>query len=148
MRVAKTGSKREQPISPSRKYKRSQGVQGTFLEVLQTEQVDERGIDLAVALEEVDEYARRLRESPVMENLLRYKKRVRAILLFLVKQSYDVRESSVYDIHGRRRLLVLVESIDKKLEELTRDFLNQHSSGLDLVGRLDEIRGLLLDLHI
>ena len=116
--------------------------------MLETEQTGDRGIDLLVALEEVDEYARRLKESPILENLLPYKKRVRAILRFLVEQSYDVKESSVYDLHGRRRLLVLVESIDHKLEELTRDFLNQHSSSIDLVSRLDEIRGLLLDLHI
>lgn len=99
-------------------------------------------------LGEVEEYARRLRESPIFENLLRYKKKVRAILLFLVEQSYDVKESSFYDLQGRRRLLVLVENIDQKLEELTREFLNNQGSSLDLVSRLDEIRGLLLDLQI
>jgi uncharacterized protein YaaR (DUF327 family) len=148
LRVVKTDSKREQPISPSKRHKRSQSVHGTFSELLETEQVEGKDIDLAVALEEVDEYARRLAKSPILENLLRYKKRVRAILLHLVEQSYDVRESSVYDLQGRRRLLVLVENVDQKLEELTRDFLNRQSSGLDLVGRLDEIRGLLLDLQI
>ncbi|NLL42451.1 MAG: YaaR family protein [Firmicutes bacterium] len=123
-------------------------MERTFSEVLETEKVETRDIDLATALEEVDEYARRLKESPVMENLLRYKRRVRAILRFLVQQSYDVQENTVYDLYGRRRLLVLVESIDQKLEELTWDFLNKQSSSLDLVSRLDEIRGLLLDLHI
>lgn len=123
-------------------------MERTFSEVLETEKVETRDIDLATALEEVDEYARRLKESPVMENLLRYKRRVRAILRFLVQQSYDVQENTVYDLFGRRRLLVLVESIDQKLEELTWDFLNKQSSSLDLVSRLDEIRGLLLDLHI
>ncbi len=123
-------------------------MERSFSEVLQTEQVGVRDIDLAAALEEVDEYARRLRESPILENLLPYKKKVRAILLFLVKQSYSVQESTVYDFQGRRRLLVLVESIDQKLEELTREFLHRQTSSLDLVGRLDEIRGLLLDLQI
>lgn len=147
MRVAKTDTKRERPVSPSKRQKRS-NVERTFSEVLETEKVETRDIDLATALEEVDEYARRLKESPVMENLLRYKRRVRAILRFLVQQSYDVQENTVYDLYGRRRLLVLVESIDQKLEELTWDFLNKQSSSLDLVSRLDEIRGLLLDLHI
>ena len=147
MRVAKTDTKRERPVSPSKRQKRS-NVERTFSEVLETEKVETRDIELATALEEVDEYARRLKESPVMENLLRYKRRVRAILRFLVQQSYDVQENTVYDLYGRRRLLVLVESIDQKLEELTWDFLNKQSSSLDLVSRLDEIRGLLLDLHI
>src|SRR5690606_6871037 len=105
-------------------------------------------LDLAAALAEIDEHARELVRSPVLANLLRYKRKVRDLLLFLVKQSYEVRESSFYDPQGRRRLFVLVETIDQKLEELTRDFLEKHSPPLDLVGRLDEIRGLLLDLEI
>ena len=137
MRVVKTNSKRERPISPSKRRKKSPPVERSFSEVLQTEQVGVRDIDLAAALEEVDEYAKRLRESPILENLLPYK-----------KQSYSVQESTVYDFQGRRRLLVLVESIDQKLEELTREFLHRQTSSLDLVGRLDEIRGLLLDLQI
>lgn len=123
-------------------------MERAFSEVLHAEAVEVRDIDLAAALEEVEEYAQRLRESPILENLLRYKKKVRAILLFLVEQSYDVRENAVYDFQGRRRLLVLVESIDQRLEDLTRDFLSRQTSSLDLVGRLDEIRGLLLDLQI
>ncbi|HBN95061.1 MAG TPA: hypothetical protein DDZ66_02080 [Firmicutes bacterium] len=31
---------------------------------------------------------------------------------------------------------------------MTREFLHRQTSSLDLVGRLDEIRGLLLDLQI
>lgn len=148
MRVVKTDSKRERPISPSKRQKKSAHVERAFSEVLHAEAVEVRDIDLAAALEEVEEYAQRLRESPILENLLRYKKKVRAILLFLVEQSYDVRENAVYDFQGRRRLLVLVESIDQRLEDLTRDFLSRQTSSLDLVGRLDEIRGLLLDLQI
>ncbi len=147
MRVAKTDTKRERPVSPSKRQRRPK-VERAFSEVLETEIVELKDIDLETALEEVDENARRLIQSPVLENLLRYKRRVRAILRFLVQQSYNVQENTVYDVYGRRRLLVLVESIDQKLEELTRDFLHKQSSGLDLVGRLDEIRGLLLDLHI
>lgn len=116
-----------------------------FSDVLYVEQVG--SIDLEAALEEIDEYARRFRESPVFENLVRYKKKVRVILLFLVEHSYNVTESSFYDLQGRRRFLMKVESIDQKLEDLTREFLGKQSGNLDLVSRLDEIRGLLLDLY-
>ena len=146
MRVAKTGSKRERPVTHGTSKKGSPQVERAFSEVLHVEQVGQ--FHLEGVLGEVEEYARRLRESPIFENLLRYKKKVRAILLFLVEQSYDVKESSFYDLQGRRRLLVLVENIDQKLEELTREFLNNQGSSLDLVSRLDEIRGLLLDLQI
>lgn len=144
MRIAKTGSRRES-VAQSRRRK-SAPAAPTFGELLQTEQVGE--LDLAAALREVDAHAQKLKESPVMENLLRYKRKVREVLHYLVKNSYEVQENSFYDPLGRRRLLVVVEKIDEKLEELTRDFLTRHSSPLDLVSRLDEIRGLLLDLEI
>lgn len=106
-----------------------------------------REIDLAQSLEEVQIYAERLKDSPVFENLLRYKRKVQEVLRHLVQQSYSVNESTFYDPQGRRRLMVLVESIDQKLEQLTRDFLEEQDPGLNLVSRLDEIRGLLLDLY-
>lgn len=135
-------------MSPSKRQKKKSQVERAFSAVFQAEQVDVGEFDLVAALDEIDEYAKRFRESPVLENLVRYKKKVRAILRFLVEQSYDVQEHTVYDLQGRRRLLVLVENIDQKLEDLTREFLNKQSSHLDLVSRLDEIRGLLLDLQI
>ena len=42
----------------------------------------------------------------------------------------------------------MVRTVDDKLEELTRLFLRNQLSGLELVSRLDEIRGMLLDLYL
>lgn len=145
MRVSKSGPKRERPISTKNTPKSSSLGAPSFSKVLEAEKVEQ--IDLVQALEEIEEYARRLKESPIHENLVRYKGKVRAVLRYLVQQSYVVTENSFYDPNGRRRLLMMVESIDQKLEELTRDVLNNQTSSLDLVSRLDEIRGLLLDLY-
>lgn len=146
MRVSKAGSRRGSSISESKRKTNTARTERAFSELLRLEQVEE--LNLPAALEEIDEYARRFKESPILENLLAYKRKVRAILLFFVEHSYGVQENSFYDPRGRRRLLVIVERIDQKLEELTRDFLDRHSSPLELVSRLDEIRGLLMDLQI
>jgi len=146
LRISKTGARREGAVPRSRGKVRNSPAQPVFGEVLRAEQA--QGLDLAAALTEIDDYARQLMQSPVLANLLRYKRRVRELLLYLVQQSYEVRESSCYDPQGRRRLFVMVEIINQKLEDLTRAFLEKHAPPLDLVGRLDEIRGLLLDLEI
>ncbi|MDI9412839.1 MAG: YaaR family protein [Bacillota bacterium] len=148
MRVSKSGSRQGKSIIDGKKRKGTQGsapVEVAFPQILHLEQIEQ--MDLVQALEEVDEHARRLKRSPVLENLLRYKSKVSALLRFLVKQSYSVEENSFYDPHGRRRLLMIVENIDQKLEALTRDLLNKQTDSLDLVSRLDEIRGMLLDLY-
>ncbi len=144
MRVSKSGSRRE-PLVPKKGKSRSTSAEPAFAKVLRAEQMEE--LDLVQALEEIDEYAERLRRNPIMENLLRYKGRIRALLRFLVEHSYTVQESTFYDPQGRRRLLMLVETIDEKLEGLTRGLLIEQDDNLELLGRLDEIRGLLLDLY-
>ncbi len=145
MRVSKSGPGREKPIVPRQERKESGAVSPVFSQVLQEK--EEGRFDLEAALEKIDEYARKLKESPVLENLLRYKKQVRAILRLLLKESYAVKEQRFYDPQGRRRQFFLVESINEKLAELTEIFLAEQVDGLELVNRLDEIRGLLLDLY-
>ncbi|NLM40689.1 MAG: YaaR family protein [Firmicutes bacterium] len=146
MRVSKAGARRQGSVVRSSRRSRSSPTQPVFGEVLRAEQ--EQAIDLSAALAEIDDYARQFMQSPVLANLLRYKKKVRELLHYLVRQSYEVQESSFYDPQGRRRLFVMVEIINQKLEELGREFLSKHGPPLDLVRRLDEIRGLLLDLEI
>ncbi|NLJ81068.1 MAG: YaaR family protein [Firmicutes bacterium] len=145
MRVSKSNPRGGERIRPRRKLKKEAAVYRAFEEVLQFENEEE--IDFETALAEIDEYACRLKESPIFGNLLGYKKRVKAVLQFLVRKSYTVSEQSSYDPLGKRRLYLLVEGIDGQLEELTKDFLNNQLSTLELASRLDEIRGLLLDLY-
>lgn len=145
MRVNKSGQRRDGLRTIRKRRSPAAPSSRAFLEVLQSEHNVQ--IDLEVAMAQIDEYARRLRESPVYENLRRYKEGVRTVLRLLVKKSYTVTEQSFYDHQGRRRLYMLVESIDQKLEELTRSFLDEQMDSLELVQRLDEIRGMLLDLY-
>lgn len=145
MRVSKSGPRREKPVVPRKEKRESGAVSPVFSQVLQEK--EEGPINLAEVLAEIDECARKLKESPVYENLLRYKRKIQAILRLLIRESFSVKEQRFYDLQGRRRQFFLVESINEKLEELTASFLSDQVDGLKLVSRLDEIRGLLLDLY-
>ncbi|NLY10960.1 MAG: YaaR family protein [Firmicutes bacterium] len=104
-------------------------------------------IDLDIALQDVDELANKLRQSPTYINLMNYKRAVKSCLKILLSSSYHVTENSFYDRIGRRRVFTLVKVIDEKLEELSKGFLERESRNIDLATRLDEIRGMLLDLY-
>ena len=134
MRVQKSGQRRDGLRTSPKRRSPAVPTSRAFFEVLQSEQ--DVQIDLDAALGQIDEYARRLKESPVYENLLRYKEGVRTVLRLLIKKSYTVTEQSFYDHQGRRRPYMLVESIDQKLEELTHSFLDKQMDSLDLVNRL------------
>ncbi len=115
-----------------------------FIDTLQLYDNIEQGLDYV--LEDIDQLGHLLREKPTFANLQNYKSAVRSFLQTAVTHIYGVEERRFVDQRGRRRIYLLVAKIDDQLEQLTRLILSKQASNLDLASRLDEIRGLLLDI--
>jgi len=88
-----------------------------------------------------------LLERPFQDEILKYKKAVRNFIHYVVENTYKVSETQV-----RRRLdtkvYVQIQVIDNKLEELAAAILSGQATQLEKVSKLDEIKGLLVDLTI
>ena len=50
------------------------------------------------------------------------------------------------DRRGRHRVYSLVKKVDKELDELTKDFLDIEGNRIKILQRLDDIKGMLLDV--
>ena len=101
-----------------------------------------------------------LHSRPFPEEITRYKQAVRNFLNYVVKNSYSIeREEGIPNFlkpgfSGRRgtpeamqgKLYTKIQVIDKKLEDLAAMLLSSQTRQLGLVSRLEEIRGLLVDL--
>lgn len=96
---------------------------------------------------DVDAAAARLRAELSLEALREYKEAIRQAVSAALARMYAVQAETGFGRGGRRRLLFVVRTIDAKLEEMTRMLLARERDNLALVARLDEIRGLLLDLY-
>ncbi|NLM68732.1 MAG: YaaR family protein [Firmicutes bacterium] len=120
-------------------------VHSPFLNTLQEK--SEPQVDLNTALENIDKLGKQLRDKPTIVNLKNYKAAVRAFLKEAISTAYTVAERRFVDRYGRRRLFLLVAKVDEQLEELTRMVLHQQHAALNLAAKLDEIRGLLLDIN-
>ncbi|NLK09292.1 MAG: YaaR family protein [Firmicutes bacterium] len=102
---------------------------------------------LARAFAAIEEAADALRKSMTLRNLKRYKDLVRAFIGELTLNAYSVLQETGFDQYGHRRLYTIVREIDERLESLTREVIHGQADNLELVSRLDEIRGLLLDIY-
>ncbi|MFO7265650.1 MAG: DUF327 family protein [Limnochordales bacterium] len=111
------------------------------LRELEHEQAAER------ALADLDAAAQRLRTELSLEALAAYKAALRAAVADAVRRAYRVDVETGFAGGGRRRLLYIVRVVDAKLDELTRLLMAREKDNLAIAARLDEIRGLLLDLY-
>jgi len=58
-----------------------------------------------------------------------------------------LKQSHSWNQYGQGRSLKIVETIDDKLVELTEGVLEKEESSIDLLGKIGEIKGLLINLY-
>ena len=88
-------------------------------------------------------------ERPFHEEILNYKRAVRNFVHYVVENTFEVEKSQT----KRRELRNLkphiqIKVIDQKLEELAAAILTGQANQLERVSKIDEIKGLLVDLTI
>jgi len=111
-------------------------------------------------LDDIHSLGDALRERPFPEELSRYRQAVRGFLRFVVDRSFEVgREEGLpqylragfkgqrgSEESRRRKQYVTIQVVDEKLEALAQGIMAGQGPRLELLGKLEEINGLLVDL--
>lgn len=75
-----------------------------------------------------------------------YRQRISLLLDEILHHAYLFESKKVRDGRGRERVYAMVSVVDDKMKELGNELLEENSEQLDLISRMDEIRGLIMDL--
>jgi uncharacterized protein YaaR (DUF327 family) len=102
--------------------------------------------DLEGLLDDVHQSGDLLVETQSMENIKRYREAVRAFLDYVVENMLVVEEQTSGGNILRRKRFTQVKIIDEKLERMAGAVLRNQGQQLDLLERVNEIRGMLIDL--
>lgn len=73
-----------------------------------------------------------------------YKREIKAYLESVLAFMYSVKKDTSF---WQTQYFITVDIIDKKLEELTQDLLNEQKENLDVASTVDEITGLIVDIY-
>ncbi len=76
----------------------------------------------------------------------RYRGQLKDLLMEAIKNAYVLNSEYVTDMNGRQRVFATINIIDTKLDALAKDIINDNSDKLDYLSRVDEIRGLIMDM--
>jgi uncharacterized protein YaaR (DUF327 family) len=108
---------------------------------------------LTELMDEVHNTGSDLIDRPFHDEIIRYKQAVRNFIHYVVENGYTVEKtkSLVQNPQVRRRetkIHVQIRVIDHKLEELAAAILSGQVTQLERLSKIDEIKGLLVDLTI
>jgi len=113
-----------------------------------------------ILMDEVRDAGDILKSRPFSEEIMRYKQAVRNFINYIVQNCYS-KENDAGILNKlkpgfkglrstpeatERKQYVKIQVIDKKLEDLAAMLLSSQGRQMELVSRLEEIKGLLIDL--
>lgn len=118
-----------------------------FLEELHRAKNSQEKVQLDGLMKQIGRLGEELARQRTIANLHKYKETVKQFLAATVNRNYRVKEEGRWDRRGRHKLFVIIEQIDVRLEELAKMVMEGQGDTLDILAKLDEIRGLLLDIY-
>ncbi len=143
-------NKRSSINSPSQKenIKTIASSQNSFGNKLQKLSGDALQSQINMLLDDIENQAQTIEKKFNLNDIIKYKKKVKEFLNLTVNNSHEFSKDSFLDRRGRHKILSIVRKVDNELEGLTKDFLDKEKDNLKIVKRLDDIRGLLLDIFM
>ncbi len=97
-------------------------------------------------LDKILQAGEKLKENPTNTNISEYKNAVRGFIRLIVKDGIGVEENLSGKNILKRKRFTLIKIIDQKLERLAAEVLKMQREQIDILGKTEEIYGLLIDL--
>ncbi|MDA8213321.1 MAG: YaaR family protein [Clostridia bacterium] len=119
----------------------------SFMEQLNRAQDGHLQQQLENLLKDIEKQGVRLANNMTVRELKLYKDLVKKFIKEAVGKTYRLKEEAGWDRRGRYKMYTLIQNVDTHLDELTKLVLEEQSDQLSVLGKLDEIRGILMDIY-
>jgi len=101
---------------------------------------------IAEMKKEIDEQGKLLADRVDVRELEKYRRLIREFLDEIVSNGYTFSREDAYASRGRHRYIATVQVVDEKLDELGKEVMKEQADKIEILNKIDDIRGLLLDL--
>ena len=97
-------------------------------------------------INEISEQGKKISKKTDIRDMKRYRELIKTFLNEVVYRSHQFSRENFLDRRGRHRVYGIVKLIDENLDELAEELLKDEKDNIIILNKIDEIRGLLLDI--
>lgn len=94
----------------------------------------------------IQEQGNKITKHMDVKDMKQYRELVRTFLNEVVTRSHQFSRENFLDRRGRHRVYGIIKRVDKTLDELANALMEEQKNSLTILSKVDEIRGLLLDV--
>ncbi len=96
----------------------------------------------------IDKQSDKLAKRMDIKEVIVYKKLIKEFLHESVNGMVKYAKEGFLDRRGRHRVQAIIKKVDDELATMTKDVLENESDNLDILKKMEDIRGLILDIYM
>ena len=97
-------------------------------------------------LDEISAQGKKLAKHMDVRDMKHYRELIRGFMNEVVTRSHKFTRENFLDRKGRHRVYTMIKLVNEDLDELAQELIKDQKDRLFILNKIDEIRGLLLDI--
>ena len=97
-------------------------------------------------MEEITMQGKKLGKKMDVRDMKHYRRLIKDFMNEVVNRSHKFSRENFLDRRGRHRVYGMIKRVDAALDELAEELIKEEKDAIAILDKVDEIRGLLLDI--
>lgn len=97
-------------------------------------------------MKEIIQHGNKLAKHMDIRDMKKYRQLIKEFMNEIVNRSHKFSRENFLDKRGRHRVYGMVKLVDKTLDELATELIKDETDHISILNKIDEIKGLLLDI--
>lgn len=136
----------QQPV-PVQQTQQTQQTDDSFQFMLASN-IEEAGLAerLNLMMQEITMQGDKIVKRMDVTDMKKYRALIKEFMNEIVNRSHKFSRENFLDRRGRHRVYGIIRLVDEKLDELAQELVKEECDKIAILAKVDEIRGLLLDI--
>ena len=136
-----------QPTSQPQAAEQVQEANGDFKFVLTSKLEDSALAErLNLMMQDIIQQGEKISKRNDIKDMQRYRILIKDFMNEVVTRSHVFSRENFLDRKGRHRVYGIIRQVDKELDELAQELVKDEKNGIDILAKIGQIQGLLLDI--
>ncbi len=97
-------------------------------------------------MEQIDAEGKKLAKKRDVKDMRHYRGLIKEFINEVITRSHEFSRENFLDKRGRHRVYGIVRLVDENLDALAQELMKDEKDNIEILGRIGEIQGLLLDI--
>lgn len=136
-----------QQVMPAAQTSEVKPTDGTFKFMLASNIAEsDLQAHLNALMEQIDAEGKKLAKRRDLKDMKHYRGLVKEFLNEIVTRSHEFTRENFLDKRGRHRIYGIIRLVDENLDTLAQELVNDEKDNIDILNKIGEIQGLLIDI--